>query len=66
MGYVRSSRLLLDEKEYNKISARIAAIGEGEESEYAHSRVFLCERGEDNGFAPQSLDVLEHTINAPR
>ena len=62
LGYVRSSRLLLDEKEYNKISARIAAIGEGEESEYAHSRVFLCERGEDNGFAPQSLERLKNVL----
>ena len=62
LGYVRSSRLLLDEKEYKKIFARIAAIGEGEESEYAHSRVFQCERGEDNGFAPQSLERLKNVL----
>lgn len=66
MGYVRSSRLLLDEKEYNKISARIVAIGEREERsgerDYALSRVFQCERGEENGFAPQSLERLKNIL----
>lgn len=66
LGYVRSSRLLLDEKEYNKISARIAAIGERDEKyierDYALSRVFQCERGEDNGFAPQSLERLKNVL----
>lgn len=64
--YVHSSRHLLDEKEYKKLSARIEEIAEiterrGEEH-YALSRIFQCERGEENGFAPQSLERLKNVL----
>ena len=66
LGYVQSSRLLLGEKEYKKIFARIAAIGKRderyEERDYALSRVFQCERSEDNGFAPQSFERLKNVL----
>lgn len=56
--YVHSSRHLLEEKEYKKVSARIEEIAEiterRREEHYALSRIFQCERGEENGFAPQS------------
>lgn len=65
--YINSSERQLDEKEYSKLKAKISAIADEkkekyETEHYAHSRIFQCKRGSDNGFAPQSLDRLKNIL----
>lgn len=66
LGYVNSSRNILGEKEFDKLSARISALIENTNnqaiSEYAHLRVFQNNRGVENGFAPQSLQRLKNIL----
>lgn len=63
-NYVWSARNLLDEKEYYRLLSGIdSIIKTGSASEvYDRARVFQCERGMTNGFAPQSLDRLKNVL----
>lgn len=63
-NYVWSARNLLDEKEYYRLLSGIdSIIKTGSDSEvYDRARVFQCERGMTNGFAPQSLDRLKNVL----
>lgn len=62
--YVRSARNLLGEKEYDRLLSGIdSIISKGSDSEvYDSARVFQCERGLTNGFAPQSLCRLKNVL----
>lgn len=62
--YVRSARNLLGEKEYFRLMSDIdSIISSCSSSEvYDRTRIFQCERGVSNGFAPQSLDRLKNIM----
>lgn len=66
LGYVNSSRNVLGEKEYAKLSSKLNELvhesSQNEWIEYDMSRVFLCKRGIDNGFAQQSLTRLKNIM----
>lgn len=66
LNYVHSSRNLLGDNEYRRITARIEDIlkseAKNEWSLYAHSRIFSYERGRENGYGRQSLDHLKNIL----
>ena len=66
LDLVRSSRHQLTERDYTKIIARveavIAAASAWHDEQLAASRVFRCERGLENGFAPQSTTRLKNLL----
>lgn len=66
LDLVHSSRHQLTEREYAKITARVEAVIAGaparHDEQLAASRVFRCERGPENGFAPQSTTRLKNLL----
>ena len=64
--YINSAKTILGEKEYIKLSSKTSAIIEEHYkqtyAEYDFARVFLCPRGIENGFAPQSLNRLKNIL----
>ena len=66
LDYVRSSKNVIGEKEYDKLSERISGIAnysvKNGQEEYDMARVFRCKRCADNGFAPQSLVRLKNML----
>ena len=66
LDYLNSSKHILGEKEYDKLYVKVSAIVQSdrynEKEEYDLARVFLCERGVENGFAPLSLVRLRNIL----
>ena len=66
LDYVNSSKNILGAKEFDRISSRIGEIIENscsdELKEYDRSRIFLCDRSSENGFAQQSLERLKNML----
>lgn len=66
LDLVKSSRHQLTDKEYDKIVARmeevIAKSGEWHSEQWVVSRLFRCERGVANGFAPLSTARLKNLL----
>jgi uncharacterized phage-associated protein len=66
LSYVSCARYVIGEKEYCKLSARISQMVDHDDrldvSVYDHMRVFLVDRGLDNGFAQQSLGRLKNVL----
>ena len=66
LDYVNSSKHILGVKEFDKIHHKVSAIVESdkhnEKDEYDLARVFLCDRGAGNGFAPLSLIRLRNML----
>lgn len=66
LDYVHSSKNLLGENEYRKLVKKIEDIANlskvDEWSRYSHSRIFPCERSQENGYGRQSLDHLKNIL----
>ena len=66
LDLVRSSRHQLTERDYTKITARLETVIAGAPAWHdellAASRVFRCERGLENGFAPQTTTRLKNLL----
>ena len=66
LDYVDSSKNVLGEKDYNKLSLKIASLvdecDKQEMLKYDIARVYQCDRGVENGFAQQSLERLKNVL----
>lgn len=66
MDYLTSAKNVLGEKDYIKISSKVAEMIKTNDNDsvirYDLSRVFHSDRSIDNGFAPQSLDRLKNIL----
>lgn len=67
LNCVTSAKAVLGDNEYKKLSTRITALiaksnENNESNSYLMSRVFMCERGAENGYAFQSLDKVRNVI----
>jgi uncharacterized phage-associated protein len=66
LNILNSAKHVLGESDYMKISSRIQAIIETEQkswiSEYEHDRLFMCERGVENGYGITSVEKLRSVI----
>lgn len=66
LDYVESSRIILGDKDYSRIKARLDAIidtlSESRIEQYETGRVFSCERSAANGFALISLPRLKNVL----
>lgn len=66
LDYLTSAKNVLGEKDYIKISSKVAEMIKTNEDNgvirYDLSRVFHSDRSIDNGFAPQSLDRLKNIL----
>lgn len=66
MDYLTSAKNVLGEKDYIKISSKLAEMIKTNDNDsvirYDLSRVFHSDRSIDNGFAPQSLDRLKNIL----
>ena len=67
MGYVYSSKHILEEKEYKKLLSKIEKFvdennSSSEREMYDFTRIYQSERGAENGYAPQSLSHLKNVL----
>ena len=66
MEYVISAKNILGEKEYHKLAKKVESFTEScqnlEIINHDLRRVYQCERGKENGFAPQSLYRLKNIL----
>ncbi len=66
MDFVNSARGVLTDKEYETISRKVQAVIDQRDSRrierYETNRVYACGRGEENGFAPLSLERLKEVM----
>lgn len=66
LDFIESSKNVLGQNDYNKISSKVKLMIQDHDLQdkeiYDTLRVFQCERGSKNGYAPQSLDRLKNII----
>ncbi|MBQ7774115.1 MAG: DUF4065 domain-containing protein [Bacteroidales bacterium] len=66
LDMVHSSKHILEQKDYDKLIKRINSILECNDSrvfeQYETNRLFMCERGADNGFGERSLQKLKNIL----
>ncbi len=66
LEYVRASKPLLGESEYGKLESSISSVvDESKKNEwdrYVSQKIFLSDRGAENGYGRQSLEHLKHVL----
>lgn len=68
LNILDSAKHILGDSEYAKILSRVQTLIEKEErieaTSYEHERLFMCERGKENGFGPISVAKVQSVILA--
>lgn len=68
LGILCSAKHVLGESEYKKIYSRVQVLTESEQNKrntlYDQDRIFMCERGEENGYGVTSVNRLKTVILA--